>query len=98
MKTVIIKREDFYNWINAQDPNRPVIMSETKGTDLCGCAMVQYAREHLKDLQPKDIDCGFTNFTIYGNRKGGHYDLDKMPSFFEKDCKTFGDLQLAIKE
>jgi hypothetical protein len=48
---------DFCNWVLAQPDDRKVNMGHTKGTDDCGCLMVQYGLEVLK-ITPHLISCG----------------------------------------
>ena len=58
---MLVTKEDFVDWIMAQDDSKPVNMSEINGDCQCGCVMVQYAKEVLH-MEPSKIFCALSLF------------------------------------
>lgn len=88
-----VSNKDFFNWIFAQNDDKPVVMIENDFDTECGCLMVQYGKEVLKIKfsgcgyrEWCDDDLEYIDSTVARFRD---FCIDKIPF----DLKTFGEIK-----
>lgn len=101
---ITVTKNDFFNFIKSQSDNKELNFSEFKSNSFCGCPMIHYAREVLKEnnLNASTSDWyGRINDCRASVRFEDGFNLTSfMPLVKETDMlpTTYGELKRSLVE
>lgn len=98
-----ITEQQIIDYINSQPADKKVDMYEPTSSQECGCVMVHYAKDKIKEFADRPITCGFSNFTSVTKKgiKSNRYLERSISAIIPWDewniIKTYGDIQEILK-